>query len=69
MDTDGSLGTRIATERDTEDLDLPRSQGMFRTGAGDGYVLQGAREVGKFVFIGKGLNGTVRSSLEAAVRG
>lgn len=67
-------------------LDVLRCKGMFRTDAGEVYVLQGVREmydlspvestedsngageIGKLVFIGKGLDDRVRSSLEATVR-
>jgi G3E family GTPase len=77
---------RLPNEGDAGGLDVLRCKGMFRTDAGEVYVLQGVREmydlspaestvdsdgvgeIGKLVFIGKGLDDRVRSSLEATVR-
>ena len=77
---------RLPNEEDVEGLDVLRCKGMFRTDAGEVYVLQGVREmydlslaesmedsdgvgdIGKLVFIGKGLDDRVRTSLEATVR-
>lgn len=77
---------KLPNEGDVEGLDVLRCKGMFRTDAGEVYVLQGVREmydlspaelaedsdgvgeVGKLVFIGKGLDDRVRTSLEATVR-
>lgn len=77
---------KLPNEEDAEGLDVLRCKGMFRTDAGEVYVLQGVREmydlslaesvegsdgageIGKLVFIGKGLGDRVRTSLEATVR-
>ena len=77
---------KLPNEEDVEGLDVLRCKGMFRTDAGEVYVLQGVREmydlslaesmedsdgvgdIGKLVFIGKGLDDRVRTSLEATVR-
>jgi len=77
---------KLPNEEDVEGLEVLRCKGMFRTDAGEVYVLQGVREmydlspaeptedsdgageIGKLVFIGKGLSDRVRSSLEATVR-
>lgn len=77
---------KLPNEEDAEGLDVLRCKGMFRTDAGEVYVLQGVREmydlslaestedsdgvgeIGKLVFIGKGLDDRVRASLEATVR-
>ena len=77
---------KLPSEENVEGLDVLRCKGMFRTDAGEIYVLQGVREmydlsltesaedsdgageIGKLVFIGKGLDDRVRSSLEATVR-
>ena len=77
---------KLPNEEDMEGLDVLRCKGMFRTDAGEVYVLQGVREmydlslaesmedsdgvgdIGKLVFIGKGLDDRVRTSLEATVR-
>ena len=77
---------KLPNEEDVEGLDVLRCKGMFRTDAGDVYVLQGVREmydlslaestqdsdgageIGKLVFIGKGLDDRVRTSLEATVQ-
>ena len=77
---------KLPNEEDAEGLDVLRCKGMFRTDAGEVYVLQGVREmydlsltestedsdgageIGKLVFIGKGLDDRVRTSLEATVR-
>lgn len=77
---------KLPNEEDAGGLDVLRCKGMFRTVAGEVYVLQGVREmydlslvesteesdgageIGKLVFIGKGLDDRVRNSLEARVR-
>jgi len=77
---------QLPNEGEAGGLDVLRCKGMFRTDAGEVYVLQGVREmyglspaestvdsdgvgeIGKLVFIGKGLDDRVRSSLEATVR-
>ena len=77
---------KLPDEGGTEGLDVLRCKGMFRTDAGEVYVLQGVREmydlspaesmqdsdgtgeIGKLVFIGRGLDDRVRTSLEATVR-
>lgn len=77
---------KLPNEEAAEGLDVLRCKGMFRTDAGEVYVLQGVREmydlslaesmedsdgageIGKLVFIGKGLDDRVRTSLEATVR-
>ena len=77
---------KLPSEEDVEGLEVLRCKGMFRTDAGEVYVLQGVREmydlspvestensdgageIGKLVFIGKGLDDRVRGSLEATVR-
>jgi G3E family GTPase len=76
---------KLQNEEGAGDLDVLRCKGMFRTDAGEVYVLQGVREmydlsptetteesdgvgeIGKLVFIGKGLDDRVRTSLEATV--
>ena len=77
---------KLPNEEDVGSLDVLRCKGMFKTDAGDIYVLQGVREmydlslaestggsdgageIGKLVFIGKGLDARVRNSLEATIR-
>ena len=74
---------QLPADTDQKRLEVLRCKGMFGTQSGQTYVLQGVRnlyeleplvgddiglpEHGKLVFIGKGLDDSVRKSLESII--